>query len=108
MSVRSGERRSTPCYRCLWEPLLIAGVEKPFAIVNITLAIALVGDLHFWGWLPVALLFHLFMRQITAEDPWVRRIYVRYNQQADAYDPWANPRQRRGRRPDGMGYGVMA
>ncbi len=105
--MNGASRRVTPCYRCLWEPLLIAGVEKPFAIVNITLAIAMVGDLHLWAWLPVALLFHVFMRHITADDPWIRRIYVRYNQQADAFDPWVAPRMKRGCRPEGMGRGMM-
>lgn len=86
---------------------MIAGVEKPFAIVNVTLAIALVGDLHMWAWLPVALVFHGLMQRITQDDPWIRRIYVRYNQQADCYDPWIAPCQQRGKRPDGWGYGVM-
>ncbi|NDU86596.1 MAG: hypothetical protein G3I09_00205 [Ferrovum sp.] len=106
MSVRSAGRLS-PCYSCLWEPLLIAGVEKPFAIVNATLAIALVGDLHFYGWLGVALLIHGFLRHITADDPFMRQIYARYNRQADSYDPWPHAGSGRGKRPAGWGRGLV-
>jgi len=98
--------RRSPCHRCLWEPLLIGGVEKPFAIVNATLAIALVGDLHFYGWLLVAALFHGVMRHLTASDPFLRQIYARYNWQADQYVPWPPVSGLRGRRPVGWGRGL--
>lgn len=97
------ERRVSPLHQSLVEPLLIAGVEKPFAIVNATLSIALVGDLHMFGWLPIAVLAHLILRRITLGDPFTRQIYVKYNRQADSYDPWPHVRTQRGRRPLGFG-----
>jgi len=97
------QRRRSALHLALVEPLLIAGVEKPFAIVNGTLAIALVGDLHLWGWVPMAVLAHLILRRITLDDPFTRLIYVRYNHQADSYDPWPHVRIKRNRRPDGFG-----
>ncbi len=95
--------RISPLHQSLVEPLLIAGVEKPFAIVNATLTIALVGDLHMFGWLPIAVLAHLILRRITQDDPFTRQIYVKYNRQADSYDPWPHVRTSRGRRPPGFG-----
>jgi type IV secretory pathway TrbD component len=100
------DRRATPLHQALVEPMLIAGVEKPFAIVNVTLAITLVGDLHLWGWLPIAVLAHLVLRHITRDDPFTRQIYVRYNRQPDSYDPWVHVRMRRGLRPAGYGRGM--
>ncbi len=95
--------RVSPLHQSLVEPLLIARVEKPFAIVNATLTIALVGDLHMFGWLPIAVLAHLILRRITRDDPFTRQIYVKYNRQADSYDPWPHVRTSRGRRPIGFG-----
>lgn len=97
------EGRISPLHQSLVEPLLIAGVEKPFAIVNATLTIALVGDLRMFGWLPIALLIHLILRRITLDDPFTRQIYVKYNRQADSYDPWPHVRAYRGQRPLGFG-----
>ncbi len=100
---QSTRERVSPLHQSLVEPLLIAGVEKPFAIVNATLTIALVGDLHMFGWLPIAVLAHLILRRITQDDPFTRQIYVKYNRQADSYDPWSHVRTSRGRRPVGFG-----
>ncbi len=97
------QERISPLHQSLVEPLLIAGVEKPFAIVNATLTIALVGDLRMFGWLPIALLAHLILRRITRDDPFTRQIYVKYNRQADSYDPWPHVRTVRGKRPIGFG-----
>lgn len=103
MSDNLPEKRCTPVYRSLVEPLLIAGVEKPFAIVNATLAIALVGDLHLYGWIPLSVLAHMILRRITLDDPFTRQIYVKYNRQPESYDPWVHLRGRRGHRPEGFG-----
>lgn len=99
-------RRMTPLYQPLVEPLLIAGVEKPFAIVNFTLAVLMAGDLKFYAWLPLAILAHLVLRHITREDPFTRLIYVRYNRQADHYMPWPKVRVSLGLRPQGFGRGL--
>lgn len=79
--------RITPLARVLTEPCLILGVEKPFAITNFTLAMVLAGELHLFGFLPVALAVHLALRQATRRDPFTRQVYVRYNRQADRYEP---------------------
>ncbi len=101
--ILSAERRNTILHQALVEPMLIAGVEKPFAIVNATLAIALVGDLHLYGWIPLSILTHWILRRITADDPFTRQIYIKYNRQPDSYDPWHHARGHRGLRPQGFG-----
>jgi type IV secretion system protein VirB3 len=100
------DRRITPLYQALVEPLLIAGVEKPFAIVNFTLGVLMVGDLKLYAWLPLAIMAHLLLRHITREDPFTRQIYVRYNRQSDRYVPWPKVRGGRGLRPQGFGRGL--
>jgi len=91
--------RLTPVTRVLTEPCLILGVEKPFAIANFTLSMVLVGELHLFGFLLVSLGIHLVLRRVTRGDPFARSAYVRYNLQADHYEPWIRPHLRQGRRP---------
>ena len=54
----------------------------------------LAGELHMAAYLPVAVLVHLALARITRHDPYTRQVYVRYNLQADTYDPWIQPRVR--------------
>lgn len=92
------QARSTAVARVLTEPCLILGVEKPFAITNITLAVVLVGELRLFGFLLVSLGIHLALRRATRRDPFTRLAYVRYNLQGDRYEPWISTRLRSGRR----------
>jgi type IV secretion system protein TrbD len=101
------EPRVTPLRRSLVEPQLIAGVEKPFAVVNATLATVFVADLHIYSYIAIAVSIHILLRRITKADPFMRRIYIKYNLQADAYDPWPHVRQRRNWRPSGFGRGML-
>ena len=59
----------------------------------------LAGELHLVAFLPVAVGIHCVLARITRGDPYTRRIYVRYNLQADCYDPWIQPALRLGQRP---------
>jgi type IV secretory pathway TrbD component len=99
--------RETSVARVLTEPCLILGVEKPFAIVNFTLAMVIGGELHLWGFLLINLLVHLTLRQVTKRDPFARQIYIRYNLQGDGYEPWIHSRLIQGRRPIGIASGVL-
>ena len=99
--------RRSRVHRSLIEPQLIAGVEKPFAVVNFTLAVVFVAELHLWFYLPIGVGAHLVLRHLTRRDPFTRAAYIRYNRQADAYDPWPHARMRRGTRPPGWGRGVL-
>jgi len=102
------EGRVTVVYGVLLEPQLVAGVEKPFAIMNATLAAVFVLDLHVWCYVPVAAGIHFLLRHATRHDPFMRPIYIRYNRQADAYDPWCHARIDRCRaRPRGWGRGTL-
>ena len=108
MPVMDGDsQRCSVLHGSLVEPLLIAGVEKPLAIVNATLAMVVVADLRLYAWLPVAAGLHLLMRHINRDDPFTRRIYAKYNLQGTHYDPWPHVGQRRGRRPQGYGRGML-
>ena len=101
------QQRLTPLHRSLVEPQLIGGVERPLAIVNATLALVFVADLHFYFYLVVAVGLHLVLRRITRADPFTRKIYIKYNLQGDVYDPWPHARLRRGKRPAGFGRGML-
>jgi len=101
------EPRRTPVHRSLMEIKTIAGVERRIAIVNITIAAALTMAMHVWGYVAAAALLHAVLAYLTKRDPFLRPIYIRYNTQADAYDPWPHAVQRGGHRPYGFGRGVL-
>ncbi len=106
MKPYSAHERTSVLHESLVSPLLIAGVEKPFVIVNVTLTLVLVADLHMLGWLPLSVLAHMFLMHMTREDPFTRRIYIRYNRQADSYEPWPHARTLGRGRPSGFSKGV--
>jgi type IV secretory pathway TrbD component len=101
------ELRATPVHRSLLEIKTIGGVEDKLAIMNGTFAVAIVMGLGLWLYLPVAIAMHLILARMTRRDPFTRRIYMRYNAQADRYDPWPHARQRRNRRPEGFGRSLL-
>ena len=101
------ELRATAVYRSLLEIKTIGGVEDRLAIMNGTFAIAIVVGLGLWPYIALAAALHLILARITRRDPFSRRIYMRYNTQADRYDPWPHARQRHGRRPQGFGRGTL-
>jgi type IV secretory pathway TrbD component len=100
-------KRETPVARVLTEPCLILGVEKPFAIVNFTLAMVMGGELHLWGFLIINFVVHLTLQHITKRDPFARQIYIRYNLQGDRYEPWIQSHMRQGRRRFDLSLGVL-
>jgi len=102
VNIRS---RITPVYGVLVQPLLIAGVEKPFAIVNVTLGLVMAGELHFYGWLCVTFLTHVWLKRMTKNDPFTRKIYIKYNRQGDVYESWLDVHSHRTKRPLGYGRG---
>jgi len=99
--------RSTPIHHSLMEIKTIAGVERRIAIVNVTIAAALTMAMHVWGYVVAAVLLHVVLAYLTKRDPFLRLIYIRYNTQADTYDPWPHAVQRTGHRPYGFGRGAL-
>jgi type IV secretory pathway TrbD component len=101
-------RRATRVHAALLEPQLVAGVERPLAILNATVCGVFVLDLHVWCYLPVAMGIHWLLRRATRQDPFMRPIYARYVRQADAYDPWPHAVSARGsNRPRPVGRGLL-
>ncbi|MBC7779631.1 MAG: VirB3 family type IV secretion system protein [Proteobacteria bacterium] len=95
--------RATVVRASLLEVKTIAGVEDRLAILNATFALAIVMGLGLWPYLMIALLLHLLAARLTRRDPYLRRIYVRFAQQGDRYDPWPRVAPKRARRPPGFG-----
>ena len=99
--------RATPVHRSLLEVKTLGGVEDKLAIMNATVAVAIVMGLGLWPYIPAAMALHLVLARVTRRDPFTRRIYMRYNAQADRYDPWPQARQRRNCRPPGFGRAML-
>jgi len=66
----------------LWRPLLFAGVDQGFLVVEVCIALALVvvGGIHLWTvGLAVFYLtaFHSLIAWLTAKDPEISAVYLR-------------------------------
>ncbi|MDE3021451.1 MAG: VirB3 family type IV secretion system protein [Pseudomonadota bacterium] len=99
--------RQTRVHKSLLEIQTLAGVERRLAIFNWTLAAVFVLGAGMVSYLAVAFILHAFLRWITRKDPYLRLIYIRYNRQADEYDPWPHATQKQNRRPHGFGRGHL-
>jgi type IV secretory pathway TrbD component len=58
-----------PIHRSLTEPILMAGVPRTMAILNGTVAAALVLGLHFILGIPICLIIHMAAVIATKKDP---------------------------------------
>lgn len=114
------ELRQTPIFEVLTRTDLVAGVEPRLWVFNLGL-----GWLFFMMIMMMELglrrtalattllalamwLFHLFLRAICRHDPLTRAAYtLRYQYQADIYDPWPHLRLQRNPRPYGFGRGAL-
>jgi type IV secretion system protein VirB3 len=67
-----------PLHRSVTEPLLLAGVPREFAILNLTGATALVLGLHSWLGIPLGLLVHTIAVWGAKRDPYFLEVFQRH------------------------------
>jgi type IV secretory pathway TrbD component len=84
----------------LWRPILFAGVDQGFLLVEVCIALALVvvGGIHLWTvGLAVFYLtaFHSLIAWLTAKDPEISAVYLRSLRIARYYPATATLRGRR-------------
>jgi type IV secretion system protein TrbD len=79
MSNSMPEGFEVPLYQALAEPMLISGVPRSFAIINLTVALALGLGLRLW-WLgiPLGLAVHTAAVFFTKRDPWWFDVFRRH------------------------------
>ena len=99
--------RYTVIHKSLHEIKRIGGVESKLAILNGTLVSAVVMGIGMWQFIPLGVATHLFLAWVTKGDAWARQIYMRYQTQADKYDPWPHAIQNKNARPVGFGRGML-
>lgn len=74
-----------PIHQSLTQPILLAGVPRKFAVLNGTIAAALVLGLHsLWG-IPVCLVIHIAAVIMTKKDPYFFEIMRRHIKQKSYY-----------------------
>lgn len=63
----------------LTQPMLLSGVPRSFAILNLTLSLVLALGLHLW-WLgmPLGLAVHVAAVWMTKRDPWWFDVFRRH------------------------------
>jgi type IV secretory pathway TrbD component len=81
------------------------GVEKRMFYLNAALAAITGVGLHVWWLLAVNVVVHLFLMWVTASNPDIIRVYIKYRRQGDYYRPWGEPMVCN-RRPEGYGRGM--
>lgn len=101
------EPRWNRIHRCLNEVKSLAGAERGLVVANTTIAAASVMGFTTFYWLPFAFLIHIFLVWLFKRDPMTRLIYIRYNGQADKYDPWPHADTEVNARPEGFERGNL-
>ena len=74
-----------PIHHSLTQPILLAGVPRRFAVLNGTIAAAIVLGLHsLWG-IPICLILHMVAVVLTKRDPYFFEIMRRHIKQKSYY-----------------------
>lgn len=101
------DARYSVVHKSLLEQKMFGGVEKELAIFNGTVAIAIIfGTKSFW-YIPFAMLLHAILRWMYKRDPYMRKIYLRYNVLGRVYDPWPRHVMTTNMRPEGFSKGML-
>ena len=111
--------RQTPMFEVLTRTDLAAGVEPRLWVFNLGMGwlffiMILMMELGLRNTLLASALlvcgqalFHWFLRALCRHDPLTRRAYIKYQYQADAYDPWPQLTLKRNPRPYGFGRATL-
>lgn len=99
--------RVTKIHRSLMEIKTIGGVERKLFILNQTFMLTFVMGMSMLFYIPIGIILHFVLAKATKKDPFLRLIYIRYNRQADRYDPWPHAVQKHNARPEGFGRGAL-
>lgn len=96
----------------LTEQFLVAGVEPRLLLLNV--GFFLFVFVLFRSYMPVvaiwavlAFFIHQALKPASKRDPFLRRIYLRYQMQADRYEPYPAIDARLNKRPVGFGHGTI-
>lgn len=87
------------------EPKAISGVDFKLFTINVAVAVFMVISFRLWQWLPLTVVAHFFLKNITQKDSDALDVYVRYSKQCNRYEPWPMVGQMYGRRPVGFARG---
>lgn len=100
-------RQPSRVYVGLAEQPLVAGAEPRLVLLNIGfLVFMLIAFKAIW-WPLVTWVIHQALKAMTKRDPFIRRIYIKYQRQADRYEPWPERKPKRRLRPMGFGRGIL-
>ncbi len=75
------------------------GVDDWLLIINLELALFIIGILKFHQWAGVTVLAHFLLVWVTQAQPRILAVYFRYMFQRDRYDAWSALPLKRGIRP---------
>lgn len=101
------QRRLSVVHKSLLEQKMFSGVEKELAIFNAVMAFAICFATKSLWYVPAAMLMHSVLRWLYKRDPYIRKIYLRYNVLGRVYDPWPRRRQTTNARPEGFAKGLL-
>jgi len=101
-------REPSVVYTALSTPMLLLGGEFRLVVFNAGFYLFMLILIKAWWWFPVTWLVHQFLKSITKNDPWLRKIYLVYMKQSNRYEPFPESAPKRGLRPIGCGRGAVA
>lgn len=103
--THEGLRARSKVFNALAEPRMVSGVHFSFFMLNTGVFFFVLTAFKFYWWIPVYFITHKTLGFFGKKDEILLPVYVRYTQQAPAYQSWPSPVQRMGFRPTGFGKG---
>lgn len=74
-----------PVYSAITSPILIGGVPREFAILNLTFSMNLTMGLQSWLGVPIGIVVHLVARFFAKRDPYFLHVFRRHMRWKDYY-----------------------
>jgi hypothetical protein len=85
--------------KSLLSEMTTLGVDDWLLIINVELALFIIGILKFHHWAWVTLLAHFMLVWVTQAQPRILAVYFKHMNQGDRYDAWSALPLKRGKRP---------
>lgn len=85
--------------RSLLAEMTTLGVDDWLLILNVQLALLVVGILRFYSWIWVTLALHFVLVAVTRYQPRILAVYWQYMHQSPRYTDWCALPLQRGKRP---------
>lgn len=85
------------------EPARLLGVEVKLLVLNLVIGFYMFAFVKILWFPALTFALHFILQWVTAAEPKMREIYIKYQFQGDCYEPWGGLPSSNNKRPIGFG-----